>query len=416
MNTLKLFLKKNQVELIKIYANELNAKGAGIIAISLGAESNVLVGYYPFEMVKEKDPHLYQRVGLMGQSLGGGQATVYFKNRMVITLPMIKNPPVEELNIIYFLLTGADGKSELFQGIPQFCEVGGVTSVYYVLIGEQQNYVKDPNHWVVGQTDAGKAFKQFCEEAVEDDEVFKTFRSSHIFKEMIGMEEKWQGDEYLERVSLEAHGGALERLDSVGSPVKHIYGGRLGEGGVELSPTTLRYYYTLHEIVREIGIPTPDTTRIIEIGGGYGGLASVVTTVYPNLLYHMVEIDPVSRLARKYLERCGCDGVEVFEPGAYSNGMNGMNGMEDSARYDILISEYALSEMDSDGLDFYFETILPLCDTCYLGMNIWDQTKKDQFIERLSTLFQDIKEYPVYPETEWKRYIFVAKRVLPSDD
>src|SRR6185295_1492891 len=74
-------------------------------------------------------------------------------------------------------------------------------------------------------------------------------------------------------------------------------------------------------------------------------------------------------------------------------------------QFDLVISNWCLSEFDEAGIEFYFEKVIKNCQFAYILGNAWDERK--QFILDLAAkYFSNIEIFPEYPKTSiypnWK--------------
>ena len=121
-------------------------------------------------------------------------------------------------------------------------------------------------------------YLETCRSAVADDEVFAKFKSLQGYKNILEHVTPRQGAEYLQ-VAMEMAGDALlENLeafkenDTIGTPDKFSY----PETG-KISPTTIRYIKNVFEMATLLG--EAPISRVVEVGGGYGGLCKTLSVV-----------------------------------------------------------------------------------------------------------------------------------------
>ncbi len=154
------------------------------------------------------------------------------------------------------------------------------------------------------------AYREFCLQAATDPATFSTFRR-HPEMQFLAVPREI-GEAYLR----ELH--EVDTLYPVGSPHLFDYSGLL------LDPVMLRYCHQRQEIVRLFG--STEKMRILEIGGGFGGLARVFAGRCVS--YSICDLPEARQLQNTYAALFGLvvrDGV----PGGY----------------DLIISAYAFSEL-----------------------------------------------------------------------
>lgn len=400
-------IREKQAELIRLYHLELKQKDMGVLVFRKDKTQNAQVIYYPLESIKST--YITQRLRAMVMDMEGN-TELRLENRLIITLPQFEEMPegVETPQIMYFcIMDGPSGR--LFQLIPQTTEVDGKIWYYYQMIADpspdeigkhkEKDTVKDS--WTVGPTENGKWFKQACLLSVTNEVFFKTFRSSREFREIIGNEDEEYGKKIVAELDLDELGDIrnYKYLDEIGGPLTYYY----SEMMCEMSPTTLRYMNTM----LDIGAEELEGKRIIELGGGYGGLCAVITQAIDYASYTVVEVEPVRGLAERYLREATSDSlteknIKLIVPEA-------VEGTDEE--WDLLISEYAFCELNEEGIEFYLQTVFPRVKNCYLGMNVWEEVRKNEILTRLQELFTTVTEHKVTPEhPDWKRYVFVCKK------
>lgn len=176
--------------------------------------------------------------------------------------------------------------------------------------------------------------------------------------------------------------------DRVGNP--YIY----DIDGIIISPGTLRYLRVLHDIVQL------DPSTILEVGGGYGGQALVTKLYNNNIDYSIIDIPEVISLQESYLNNVLPDNDIT---------LISSDCIDTSKEYDLIISDYCISEFDKEGVDFYIE-IAKKCKTGYFTINSTGEIK-EYLINKLKEVFNfvDIKEeYPL--TSSHLNYYAVCKR------
>ena len=169
-------------------------------------------------------------------------------------------------------------------------------------------------------------YRDFCKLAADNPAVFKTFRRQPEYSHVVAVHPD-DGRRYLER--LEVWPERAE--DATGSPLM------FEAERVMLDPVMVRYHHDRQEIWRRFG-PTSDM-RIVEIGGGFGGLARLVAPFCES--YAICDLPEVRALQDVYLARFDVQ-VDDAEPGDY----------------DLVISTFAFSELVPDVQRQYAEDYL----------------------------------------------------------
>lgn len=135
--------------------------------------------------------------------------------------------------------------------------------------------------------------------------------------------------------------------DLVGNPKVHMINGKF------MSCGTLRFVKVLGDIIFKYNI-NPKT--IAEIGCGYGGQAKIIQD-YLDVKYTCIDIPEVCDIIKAYSERQGFD-VKVEPTDRFR-----------SQGYDLVISDYCLSELDQEGVDTYIDSIILKSKHAYITVN-----------------------------------------------
>jgi hypothetical protein len=201
-----------------------------------------------------------------------------------------------------------------------------------------------------------RAFPAHAAAAAEDPARFATFKQDPEFRVVIENLTCEHGRQYLDAAfdqtpSLARYLELFRENDLVGSPWICNYGGH-----GSFSPTTLRYVKVLSDLTRLFG--SLEGARIVEIGGGYGGQCYIVSAVAKPASYTLVDLEPVLALQRRYLQELGVTSVrfetaEDLEP----------------ADYDLVVSNYALSECSRRVQRNYIEKVLSRSARGYITCN-----------------------------------------------
>ena len=218
-------------------------------------------------------------------------------------------------------------------------------------------------------------YPQFCLDAAADYGVFETFRRERVYTKILEHVTREQGEEYLSLLSedrslLEAM-PEFARNDEVGSPLLYDYP---GVGSV--SSTTLRYVKVLGDLKRLFG--SLDGMRIAEIGVGYGGQCRVINAAYTPAEYSLIDLQPALALTQRYLDHFVLSG-----PVAYRT-MNELVARD----YDLVISNYAYTELPRPLQDCYYERVLKHSARGYITYNdvnpgSFDSYGLDEFRDKL---------------------------------
>lgn len=200
-------------------------------------------------------------------------------------------------------------------------------------------------------------YPSFCRLAASNDRVFRRFRRSPTYMTILEHVSRKQGASYLAEarrsgLSLEPCLSVLQN-DTIGRPRRWTYPG-LGA----VSPTTLRYVKVWSDL-RSLFGPLSNL-EIAEIGVGYGGQYRVLAATEAVLRYHMFDLPEALSLAFRFLSATGTDQSVVRAHDGRA---------PDEAAADLLISNYAFSELNRDFQEIYFERVIRNARRGYVTYN-----------------------------------------------
>lgn len=209
--------------------------------------------------------------------------------------------------------------------------------------------------------------------AVTSDQHFKKFKRDAAYNEVLEHVSKPLGQDYLD-ILIERKDGVLElaaesvfKSDDIGAPRKFHY-----DTFGMLSSTTIRYAKVASDLKQLFG--DASLKKIAEIGGGYGGLALVCDTLLNVKQYHVFDLPDVNRLIEKYLEYFLLNGTYATHT---------LNSAVPND-YDLVISNYAFSELPKAVQLKYIEKVLKRSKRAYLTMNSGNLDHADRAEEKLS--------------------------------
>lgn len=200
-------------------------------------------------------------------------------------------------------------------------------------------------------------YPDFCIKASTDLLVFSNFRRNDVYRkilEHVGFE---QGIDYLNEIKKNKFDilknlELLKKNDDWGNPELFDYP-EIGK----ISPSTLRYVKVLSDLSKLF--KTMDGLRICEIGVGYGGQCRIINSVYSPSEYTLVDIKPALMLTQCYLDNYILNAVTKYMT---------MNELE-VKNYDLVISNYAFSELPRNVQDVYLKKVILNSKKGYITFN-----------------------------------------------
>ena len=196
------------------------------------------------------------------------------------------------------------------------------------------------------------------EEANRSFQAFARFKRNASYRRILEHLSYEQGLGYLDVLRSEAP-DLVEKMnvflvnDVVGGPVRYHYDG-IGLA----SPTTFRYVKVAADLRNLFG--DLNGLKVAEIGGGYGGQLLVLDRMCRFQRYDLYDLLPVLQLTAKYLE------AHLLNS---SYATSTLNQCGSDAMYDLVISNYAFSELPAELATKYIEKVLSKASRGYLTMN-----------------------------------------------
>ncbi len=216
---------------------------------------------------------------------------------------------------------------------------------------------------------------------------FENFKRKSAYRDILENVGKDHGAGYLEIIRRRDDNMAtmaqttVFELDSVGNPIKFRYEGF----SYPLSPTTLRYVKVASDL---LGLFGRELERVAEIGCGYGGqtLANDKLLGYQHAT--LFDLPFVNELIKRYLNTMLLDG-------AYT--VTTINETEPQ-KYDLVISNYAFSELPAVLQKTYITKVLSKSKRGYLTMNSGNGGDRDSGKLSLNELRELLPPFEVFEE------------------
>jgi hypothetical protein len=228
------------------------------------------------------------------------------------------------------------------------------------------------------------SYSSLCGLAARNMEIFNVFRRSRIMVDALDHVSIQQGKAYIVEI-LNSNSWSndftkvLMHVDSVGEPRKF----RFRPYGT-FSPTLLRYLKVYIDLKNFFG-PLKNL-KIAEIGIGFGGQATLINLLDNPLQYTCFDLPPVLDLAKKFMN-------QLAVPDRYSF-IDGRNPMHSNS--DLVISNYAFSEMNRNIQDQYLKNVILPSPRGYITWN--NLAEKGFGGYTLAELVRIIPSSQIYPE------------------
>lgn len=218
--------------------------------------------------------------------------------------------------------------------------------------------VKKVPRKVITSLSDDQVYPQSCLKASNDYKFFVNFRRDPIYNRVLEHVSYDQGSEYLKLLydrndaEILYSISSFKKNDLYGNPRMYEYH-KIGM----ISPTTLRYIKVLSDL--KIHFQTLNNFNICEIGVGYGGQCRIINAYYKPATYCLVDIKPALDLAQRFL-----DNYIIPSTLSYKT----MNEL-DQKNYDLVISNYAFTELPRVIQDVYLNKVILNSKRGYITYN-----------------------------------------------
>lgn len=249
-------------------------------------------------------------------------------------------------------------------------------------------------------------YPKFCKMAVEDELVFSEFKRCAKYQEVLEHVSFSQGKDYLD-IILQRYPEILNQIgrcrenDLLGNPNTYFYGELYGY----FSPTTLRYMKVAGDLISLFG--SLADKRIAEIGIGYGGQCKIISDITGFSDYTLIDLPEVCFLSEKYLNLLHVNGVSFVNNGNIS----------ENEIYDLVISNYAFSEISVDEQLNYIKNVINKSKNGYMTCNFVSDLFKikslslDEILLLIQLPNRKIELFPEEPITFSNNVIIVWREV-----
>jgi putative sugar O-methyltransferase len=230
-------------------------------------------------------------------------------------------------------------------------------------------------------------YPQFCLKASQNLRLFAKFRKNATYREILENTNARFGALYLDEMR-KVRPEFLDRIEDI--KANDLYGSPdLAEYPTigKICPSPLYYAKVTADLLHRFG--SLDNFKIAEIGVGYGGQCRMINAFASPLEYTLIDIRPALRLAQTYL-----DGYALKSRMRYLT----INELP-SESYDLVISNYAFSELRRDIQEVYMERVVKLSKRGYMIYNYtvvegFDAYTIPEFLDAVKTGGTAVEEFP----------------------
>lgn len=218
--------------------------------------------------------------------------------------------------------------------------------------------------WAKCPDDNARRYIEKCQLFATNDSAFANFKRDKDYGKILEGGEEIVGNIALKSIKrlkgtdlLLKHLTAFKENDRYGNPVVHDY-----PAVGSIAPATLRYVNNLLEIKKLIGDFQPK--KIVEVGGGYGGLAKTLDVLYDFDEYTLIDLPPVIELCKKYLNHF--PKLKNKMRYIYCDDLEAIKKIKD---VDLFISDSAFAECDQATQTMYTDAVAKKAEFVYVTFN-----------------------------------------------
>ena len=199
--------------------------------------------------------------------------------------------------------------------------------------------------WIPYEAKDDNPFSNICENICENEDLFSTFKTNPVFCQIIGNDIR--GNQISEECLKKIKNQFI--LDNIEKYKKNdLYGGaplnKLPIVG-EISSGTIYFLLILDKIIENFG--DINNFNVCEIGSGYGGQANILL-MHGVKTYTCIDNQSTLKLAEKYLNKFTHGNVVYYDT----------DNIEVDREYDLVISNWCLSEFDNNGIKFALSNVI----------------------------------------------------------
>lgn len=202
-------------------------------------------------------------------------------------------------------------------------------------------------------------YPQFCQLAARDPSIYANFKRNPCYNQTLEHLVYAQGLLFLNIIqndypNLFPYFELFRQNDVIGNPNIYNY-----DSVGWFSPTTLRYIKIAGDLQKIFG----DTSqlRVLEIGAGYGGQCKILSDLNAFSTYAIIDLAECNPLTEKYLSNLGVKNVTCID----------RNDLDRATAYDLVISNYAFSEIEKEEQTQYLEKIIAHIPRGYMILNFF---------------------------------------------
>lgn len=250
----------------------------------------------------------------------------------------------------------------------------------------------------LSDSEKGGLYLSQIRKILNSQKMFNNFKRNYIYNIVLEHVSESQGEQYLEVLRkrkddiLQQASSTVFKTDRIGNPRKFEFIEGL------ISPTTARYVKVASDLRKLFG---SDLDSIAEIGCGYGGQTIVSNTLNNYANFTLFDLEDVNMLIKRYLNNFIMNGSFT----TYT--INEFNG---NKKFDLVLSNYAFSELPKELQKKYVEKVLIHSNSGYLTMNsgLFEENLGNKMsLKEIKEYVPNLEIYTEEPKTGPNNYIIV---------
>ena len=236
--------------------------------------------------------------------------------------------------------------------------------------------------------------------AISSSKKFSRFKQDSCYRAVLEHVTKEQGAQYLKIIKDESP-SIFKKIEDfkINDTVGGSYTVNYPEVG-KISPSTLRYIKVSSDLLNLFGENLGE--KIAEIGVGYGGQLLIADKVLKFKQCDLFDLYPVLELTSRYLESHALNSAYKTQT---------INQHTGDINYDLVISNYAFSELPSTLQRVYIKKVILMSKRGYMTMNSGREVSafsEDKVsLSELKELLPDFEVLPERPSSHPGNYIIV---------
>ena len=194
----------------------------------------------------------------------------------------------------------------------------------------------------------------FCKLASKNVDFFKTFKSNKIYNSIVENVCYKSGIQYIDY--FKNNSLIINNIEKFNINYKLRNSEKFEYDIGSFSPTTLQYI----KILSDLAHYNLNNYNIVEIGPGYGGQYTIIRQLFKPRKYTFIDLESVLNLIKTYVTTLNLDDIELEY--LHHTKLN-------VSSYDLVISNFALSECDYELQDLYINHIIKNSQHGYILYN-----------------------------------------------